>query len=45
MERRPLWPARPPPDLTLEHGRRQVELVVHDDDLLGLDAVAARERR
>ena len=44
IERSPLWPASPPPDFTFSAADGQVELVVHDHDLLGLDAVAARQR-
>ena len=45
IERSPLWPASPPPTFTRSTRGRQVELVVHDHELLGLDAVAAHERR
>ena len=45
IERRPLWPASPPPALTLRSPGGEVEFVLHDDDLLGrLDAVPAHER-
>ena len=44
IERSPLWPASPPPFFTFRRRDGQVELVLHDDDLLGLDAVAAGQR-
>ena len=44
IDRSPLWPASPPPSFSLQRGDRQVELVVDDDELLRLDAVAADER-
>ena len=34
MLRSPLWPASPPPALSLQDARLEVELVVDDDDLL-----------
>ena len=45
IERSPLWPGEPAAGLHLQRADGQVELVVHDHDLLGLDAVAARQRR
>ena len=45
MLRSPLCPASPPPTLIRSLRRREVELVVDDDDVLRLlDAVAADER-
>ena len=44
IDRSPLWPASPPPDLTFSDRDREIELVVDDDDLLGLHAVAAGEQ-
>ena len=37
IERRPLWPAWPPPGLHLEPRGRQVDLVVEDGDVAGLE--------
>ena len=46
IDRRPLWPARPPPTFTRTRARRQVELVVDDHELARVvDAVAAHEQR
>ena len=38
MSRRPLWPAMPPPNFSLRLARREVELVVDDEHLVGRDA-------
>ena len=45
IERSPLCPARPPPTFTRSTAGGEVELVVHDHELVGLDAEAAHERR
>ena len=44
IERSPLWPGEAAARLDLERAHREVELVVDDDDLLRLDAVAAGQR-
>ena len=45
MERRPLWPARPPPVLHLEPARLQVELVVHHHEPAGIVHAVATDQR
>ena len=45
IERRPLWPALPPPSLHAQLGGREVELVVEDDDVRQRDLVEAHRPR
>ena len=44
IDRRPLWPGEAAAFLHLQHRGRQVELVVHDHDRVGLDVVAPDQR-
>ena len=44
MSLRPLWPATPPPNFHLRRAGLQVELVVHDQDLLRRDREETGER-
>ncbi len=37
MLRRPLWPAWPPPIFKRTSPNGEIELVVHDDDVRGID--------